>query len=89
MGIKKKQEGYFMTEAEMNAAMWCLNNGITITIREASWKEKQYYVDIETGRHPSRKLVASSPEKYGLVAAQKKAAEYRVYYYKKNEDKIQ
>lgn len=87
MGIKKVPEGYAMTEYEMEANKWCVNNNITITVRQVTWREKKYYVDIETGRFPNRKLIATSPEKYNYKTAQKKAAEYRVYYYNKREIK--
>ncbi len=77
-----------MTENEMQAFKWCVRNGICIKPREVAWRTRKYCVDIETGRYPNRKLIATTPEHYSYLAAQKKAAEYRTYYYKKNADKV-
>jgi len=88
LGVKKKVENYSMTENEMQAFKWCVRNGICIKPREVAWRTKKYCVDIETGRYPNRKLIATTPEHYSYLAAQKKAAEYRTYYYKKNADKV-
>ena len=77
-----------MTDNEMQAFRWCVRNGICIKPREVAWQTNKFCVDIETGRHPNRKLIATTPEQYTYLQAQKKAAEYRTYYYNKNENKV-
>ena len=88
MGVKKKVANYAMNDEEMHAFKWCVRNGICIKPREIAFKTNKFCIDIETGRFKSRKLIATTPEHYSYYEAQKKAAEYRIYYYNKNENKV-
>jgi len=74
---------YIRTEEESNAAEWCLENDICITPRQSQWRVPSWYIDIETGKHPNRKLIGTSPDVYGKNTIWEKLAEYQKYYYDK------
>ena len=71
------------TEEESNAAIWCFENDICITPRQAQWKVPMWYIDIEKGMYPNRKLIGTSPKSYGKNTIWEKVAEYQKYYYEK------
>jgi len=74
---------YIKTEEESNAAIWCFENEICITPRQAQWRTPSWCIDIEKGRYPNRKLIGTSPESYGKNTIWEKVAEYQKYYYDK------
>ena len=78
---------YSRNPEEDEAAIWCLHNNICITPRQAKWGERIWFVDIEKGKYPNRKLLGTSPEYYGPGRIWEKVSEYQVYYYKKYKDK--
>jgi hypothetical protein len=80
---KVSMGSYQRTEEETDAAVWCLRNNICITPRQAEWGVGLWYIDIEKGMYPNRKLIGTSPESYGKTTIWKKVAEYQNYYYKK------
>ena len=80
---KVSMGSYQRTEEETDASIWCLRNDICITPRQAEWGVGLWYIDIEKGMYPNRKLIGTSPESYGKTTIWKKVAEYQNYYYKK------
>jgi hypothetical protein len=80
---KTSMGSYQRTEEETDAAIWCLHNNICITPRQSEWGVPMWYIDIEKGVYPNRKLVGTSPESYGKNTIWEKLAEYQNYYYKK------
>ena len=84
---KVSMGSYQRTEEETDAAVWCLRNNICITPRQAEWGVGMWYIDIEKGVYPNRKLIGTSPEYYGKNTIWEKVAEYQLYYYNKYKDK--
>ena len=83
-GNKKYGMGsYTRTAEEEEARLWCMENDIIITPRQAKWREPIWHIDIEKGKYPNRKLLGSTPEVYGRVRIWEKVAEYQLYYYNK------
>ena len=74
---------YTRTQDESDASAWCLQNNICITPRQAEWGVPMWYIDIEKGVHPNRRLIGTSPESYGKNTIWEKVAEYQKYYYDK------
>ena len=74
---------YQRTTEEDKASIWCLNNDICITPRQAQWKVPMWYIDIEKGVYPNRKLIGTSPKSYGKNRIWEKLAQYQKYYYDK------
>jgi len=74
---------YSRNPEEDEAAIWCIQNNICITPRQAKWGQPRWYVDIEKGVYPNRKLLGTSPETYGKDTIWEKISEYQTYYYKK------
>jgi len=74
---------YTRTEDECDASIWCLKNDICITPRQAKWGTSSWYIDIETGKYPNRKLIGTSPTSYGKNTIWEKVTEYQKYYYDK------
>ena len=74
---------YSRSTEENEAALWCLHNDICITPRQAKWGERSWYVDIEKGKYPNRKLLGTSPETYGPTTIWEKVSEYQLYYFNK------
>jgi len=74
---------YQRTSEEDKASVWCLRNNICITPRQSQWKVPMWYIDIEKGMYPNRKLIGTSPEPYGKNTIWEKVAEYQKYYYDK------
>ena len=89
-GSKKKSlmGEYMPTDEERTAAIWCINNDVCITPRQAKWGESKWWIDIETGVYPNRKHLGTSPETYGPGDIWKKCSEYKLYYYKKYANKV-
>ena len=73
---------YSRSNEEDDAAIWCLHNDICITPRQAKWGERIWYVDIEKGKYPNRKLLGTS-DPYAPNTIWEKVSEYQLYYYKK------
>ena len=71
------------TPEEYKAGIWCIQNNICITPRQSAWKVPMWYIDIEKGVYPNRKLIGTSPESYGKNTIWEKVAEYQKYYYDK------
>ncbi len=87
--VKKSTMGqYNPTAEETKAGIWCINNAICISPRQAKWGENRWLIDIEKGHYPNRKKLGTSPEAYGPVEIWKKLAEYKLYYYNKYANKI-
>ncbi len=74
---------YSRSIEEDKAAIWCLQNDICITPRQAKWGERIWYVDIEKGKYPNRRLMGTSPKFYGPGKIWEKVSEYQLYYYRK------
>ena len=74
---------YTRTKDESNAGIWCLRNDICITPRQSEWGVPMWYIDIEKGMYPNRKLIGTSPDSYGKNTIWEKVAEYQKYYYDK------
>ena len=74
---------YQRTSEEDKASVWCLRNNICITPRQSQWKVPMWYIDIEKGMYPNRRLIGTSPESYGKNTIWEKVAEYQKYYYDK------
>jgi len=74
---------YQRNDEEEKACLWCYDNNICITPRQAEWGVPMWYIDIEKGVYPNRRLVGTSPESYGKNTIWEKVAEYQNYYYKK------
>ena len=74
---------YNRSEEEDKACLWCLHNDICITPRQSEWGVPSWYIDIEKGVYPNRKLIGTSPETYGKNTIWEKVAEYQKYYYDK------
>jgi hypothetical protein len=74
---------YQKTEEEADASIWCLRNDICITPRQSEWGVPMWYIDIEKGMYPNRRLIGTSPESYGKNTIWEKVAEYQKYYYDK------
>ena len=83
-GKNKYGMGEYSRSIEENeAALWCLHNDICITPRQAKWGERKWFIDIEKGVYPNRKLVGTSPDQYGPGTIWEKVSEYQLYYYRK------
>ena len=80
---KVSMGSYQRTTEEDKASSWCLRNNICITPRQAEWGVGMWYIDIEKGVYPRRKLIGTSPESYGKNTIWEKVAEYQKYYYDK------
>lgn len=80
---KNSMGNYSRSPEEDQAAIWCIQNNICITPRQAVWGQPRWYIDIEKGVHPNRKLIGTSPETYGRDIIWEKIAEYQTYYYNK------
>ena len=74
---------YTRTTEEDEAGYWCLHNDICITPRQAKWGERSWYIDIEKGKYPNRRLLGTSPKAYGPGTIWEKVSEYQLYYYRK------
>ena len=74
---------YSRSEEEDAAAVWGIQNNVCITPRQAVWGQPRWYIDIEKGAYPNRKLIGTSPETYGKDIIWEKISEYQTYYYKK------
>jgi len=74
---------YQRTPEEYKASVWCIQNNISITPRQSEWKVPMWYIDIEKGMYPNRKLIGTSPDSYGKNTIWEKVAEYQKYYYDK------
>jgi|TARA_R100001443_G_scaffold17457_1_gene27939 hypothetical protein len=74
---------YTRTTEEDEAGYWCLHNDICITPRQAKWGERSWYIDIEKGKYPNRRLLGTSPKAYGPGTIWEKVSEYQLYYYNK------
>ena len=48
---------YQRTPEEYKASVWCIQNNICITPRQAKWGVGMWYIDIEKGMYPNRKLI--------------------------------
>ena len=68
---------------EDEAAIWCIQNDVCITPRQAVWGTPRWWIDIEKGAYPNRKLIGTSPETYGKNTIWEKISEYQTYYYRK------
>ncbi len=74
---------YQRTPDEDKAGIWCIQNNICITPRQSQWRVPMWYIDIEKGMYPNRKLIGTSPDAYGKNTIWEKVAEYQKYYYDK------
>ena len=74
---------YTRTTEVDEAGYWCLHNDICITPRQAKWGERSWYIDIEKGKYPNRRLLGTSPKAYGPGTIWEKVSEYQLYYYNK------
>lgn len=74
---------YIRSTEESAASRWCIANDMLITPRQAAWGVNEWYIDIEQGKYPNRKLLGTSPETYGPGEIWKKIAKYQKYYYDK------
>ena len=74
---------YSRSEEEDKDCLWCLENDICITPRQSAWGIPSWYIDIETGGYPNRKLIGTSPRSYGKNTIWAKVSEYQKYYYDK------
>ena len=82
-GNKKYGMGsYTRTAEEEEARLWCMENDIIITPRQAKWREPIWHIDIEKGKYPNRKKLGTS-EPFGPNTIWEKVSEYQLYYYKK------
>ena len=89
-GSKKKNlmGAYMPNDEETKASVWCIQNGLCICPRQAKWGENKWFIDIEKGYYPNRKLIGTSPDPYGPVQIWKKLFEYKLYYYNKYAKKV-
>ena len=74
---------YSRSKEEDKALLWCYENNICITPRQVKWGERKWFIDIEKGVYPNRKLVGTSPDQYGPGTICEKVSEYQLYYYRK------
>ena len=74
---------YRRSKEEDKALVWCIRNNICITPRKAKWGEYIWFIDIEKGKYPNRKLIGTSPDQYGPGTIWEKVSEYQLYYYRK------
>ena len=80
---KNPMGSYSHNPEELKARDWCMENNVCITPRQTKWGISSWAIDIETGRHPNRKLLGTSPSEYGPNTIWKQIASYQKYYYDK------
>ncbi len=61
---------YMRSTEECAASQWCIANDMVITPRQAAWGVNEWYIDIEQGKYPNRRLLGTSlkhlvQERYG------------------------
>ena len=56
---------YMRSTEECAASQWCIANDMVITPRQAAWGVNEWYIDIEQGKYPNRRLLGTSPETFG------------------------
>ena len=83
---KNSMGSYNQTPEELKARDWCMDNKVCITPRQTHWGIKSWAIDIETGRHPNRKLIGTSPSEFGPNSIWRQIASYQKYYYDKYKD---
>lgn len=76
--IKPKQKSVPFSKEEMDAASWCLRNGIGISLLSTGKNSRSFYVDIDN--KGSRQ---HNGNKYEYYEAQRLVYDYYMYYYKK------
>jgi len=75
---------YRRSREEDKAMRWCIRNNICITPKQAVWGQATWYIEIEKGEYPQRRLLGKSPEAFGPGEIWRKISEYQTYYYDKH-----
>ena len=81
---KVSMGSYRRSKKEDEAMIWCIRNNICITPKQAVWGQATWYIEIEKGEYPQRRLLGKSPEAFGPVEIWRKISEYQIYYYDKH-----